>query len=100
MPQFSPLEDGENNAYFIELQDQATHSRRDRLPPLQYSWASLVIQLVKNLLAKKKKKKKESTCNAGTWVQSLDWENPLEKGTGHKESNKTERLSLHFIELV
>ena len=37
--------------------------------PLQYSWASLVAQLVKNLLARQK-----------TWVQSLGWEDPLEKG--------------------
>ena len=37
--------------------------------PLQYSWASLVTQLVKNLPAIWE-----------TWVQSLDWEDPLEKG--------------------
>ena len=37
--------------------------------PLQYSWASLVAQLVKNLPAMRE-----------TWVQSLDWEDPLEKG--------------------
>ena len=37
--------------------------------PLQYSWASLVVQLVKNLPAVLE-----------TWVQSLDWEDPLEKG--------------------
>ena len=37
--------------------------------PLQYSWASLVAQLVKHLPA---------MCE--TWVQSLDWEDPLEKG--------------------
>ena len=37
--------------------------------PLQYSWASLVAQLVKNLLAMRE-----------TWVQSLGWEDPLEKG--------------------
>jgi len=36
--------------------------------PLQYSWASLVTQLVKNLPAIRK-----------TWVQSLGWEDPLEK---------------------
>ena len=36
---------------------------------LQYSWASLVAQLVKNLPAIRE-----------TWVQSLGWENPLEKG--------------------
>ena len=37
--------------------------------PLQYSWASLVAQLVKNLLTMWK-----------TWVQSLGWEDPLEVG--------------------
>ena len=36
--------------------------------PLQYSWASLVVQLVKNLPAMQE-----------TWVWSLLWENPLEK---------------------
>ena len=36
--------------------------------PLQYSSASPVVQLVKNLPAMWE-----------TWVQSLDWENPLEK---------------------
>ena len=36
--------------------------------PLKYSWASLVAQQVKNLLAMWK-----------TWVQSLGWEDPLEK---------------------
>ena len=37
--------------------------------PLQYSWASLVAQLVKNPPAIWE-----------TWVQSLGWEDPLEKG--------------------
>ena len=36
--------------------------------PLQYSWASLVAQLVKNPPAMWE-----------TWVQSLGWEDPLEK---------------------
>ena len=36
---------------------------------LQYSWASLVPQLVKNL-----------TAMWETWLQSLGWEDPLEKG--------------------
>ena len=36
---------------------------------LQYSWASLVAQLIKNLPATR-----------DTWVQSLDWEDPVEKG--------------------
>ena len=37
--------------------------------PLQYSWASLVVQLVKNPPAMQE-----------TWVQSLGWEDPLKKG--------------------
>ena len=66
--------------------------------PLQYSWASLVAQLVKNPPAKQE-----------TWVQSLGWEDPLEKGKvqgsglensmdcivhGVTESDMTERISL------
>ena len=37
--------------------------------PLQYSWASLVAQLVKNPPTMRE-----------TWVQSLGWEDPPEKG--------------------
>ena len=37
--------------------------------PLQYSWASLVDQLVKNPPAIQE-----------PWVQYLDWEDPLKKG--------------------
>ena len=69
--------------------------------PLQFSQASLVAQLVKNLPAMQE-----------TWVQSLGWEDPLEKGKvthsriltwripwtvsswGCKESDTTEQLSL------
>ena len=64
--------------------------------PPQYSWVSLVAQLVKNLPAMRK-----------TWVRSLGWEDPLKKGTaipsstlawrspwGCKESDMTEGLSL------
>ena len=60
----------------------------------QYSWASLVAQLVKNPPAMWE-----------TWVQSLGWEDPLEKGKathssilawripwGRKELDTTERL--------
>ena len=71
------------------------------IDPLQYSWASLVAQLVKNLPAMQE-----------TWIRSLGWEDPLEKGKdahssipawripwtvdpwGRKESDTTERLSL------
>ena len=37
--------------------------------PLRYSWASLVSQLVKNPPEMRE-----------TWVRSLNWEDPLEKG--------------------
>ena len=37
--------------------------------PLQYSWAPLVAQMLKNLPAMRE-----------TWVQSLGWEDPLEDG--------------------
>ena len=37
--------------------------------PFEYSWASLVAQMVKNLSAMQE-----------TWVQSLGWEDPLEEG--------------------
>ena len=43
---------------------------------LQYSQASLVAQLVKNLPA-----------ILETWVQSLGWEDPLEKGKATHSSN-------------
>ena len=68
--------------------------------PLQYIWSSLGTQLVKNPPAMWE-----------TWVQSLVWEDPLEKGKathssilawriqsmGHKESDTTEPLSLHLF---
>ena len=41
--------------------------------PLQYSWASVVAQLVKNTPAM-----------GETWVRSLGWKDPLEKGTATK----------------
>ena len=43
--------------------------------PLQYSWACLVAQLVKNPPAVQE-----------TWVQLLGWEDPLEKGTATHSS--------------
>ena len=74
--------------------------------PLQYSWISLVALLVKNLPAMWE-----------TWVQSLGWEDPLEKGTashssilawripwglyspwGHKESDTAKWVSLSLLE--
>ena len=52
-----------------------------RAYPLQYSWASLVVQLVKNLPAKRE-----------TWVQSLGWEDPLEKGNANHSSIPAQRI--------
>ena len=43
--------------------------------PLQYSWASIVAQLVKNPPAMPE-----------TWVGFLGWEDPLEKGKGTHSS--------------
>ena len=40
--------------------------------PLQYSWAFLVAQMVKNTPAMQE-----------TWVRSLGWEDPLEEGHGN-----------------
>ena len=42
---------------------------------LQYSWASLVVQLVKNPPAMQE-----------AWARSLGWEDPLEKGTATHSS--------------
>jgi len=44
--------------------------------PLQYSWASLVAQLVK----------KNPPTMRETWVQSLGWEDALEKGEASHSS--------------
>ena len=50
--------------------------------PLQYSWASLLAQQVKNLPAVQE-----------TWVQSLGWEDPLEKGKATHSSILAWRIS-------
>ena len=47
----------------------------DLLFPFPHSWASLVPQLVKNPPALRE-----------TWVQSLSWEDPLEKGMATQSS--------------
>ena len=50
--------------------------------PLQYSWASLVAQLVKNPPATRE-----------TWVRSLGWEDPLEKRKATHSSILAWRMS-------
>ena len=80
--------------------------------PLQYSWAFLVTQMVKNLPAMQE-----------TLVQSLGWKDPLEKemaihsrilawrilwaeepgglqSIGHKESDMTEQPTLSFFQEI
>ena len=49
--------------------------------PLRYTWAYLVAQLVKNPPAMRE-----------TWVQSLGWEDPLEKGKDTHSSILTWRI--------
>ena len=49
--------------------------------PFQYSWASLVAQMVKNPSAMQ-----------GTWVRFLDWEEPLEKGMATHSSILAQRI--------
>ena len=51
--------------------------------PLQYSWASLVAQSVKNPPAMRE-----------TWVRSLGWEDPLEEGMANHSSILAWRISM------
>ena len=44
-------------------------AREDIAYRLQYAWTSLVVQMVKNLPTMRE-----------TWVRSLGWKDPLEKG--------------------
>ena len=64
---------GEESAYSVGDPSSTPGSERSAgegiAYPLQYSWVSLVAQLIKNLPAMQK-----------TWVRSLGWEDPLEKG--------------------
>ena len=53
--------------------------------PLQCSWASLVAQLVKNLPAVRE-----------TWVRSLGWKDPLEKGKATHSSIVAWRIPLDY----
>ena len=54
--------------------------------PLQFSWASLVAQLAKNLTAMQE-----------TWVQSLGWEDPLEKGKATHSSVLARRIAVFCV---
>ena len=57
--------------------------------PLRYSWASLVAQLVKNLPAMQE-----------TWVRSLGWEDPLEKGKAAHSSILAWSIPLTVVHAV
>ena len=54
--------------------------------PLQYSWASLMTQLVKNPPVMRE-----------TWVRSLGWEDPLEKGKATHSSILARRIPWTII---
>ena len=49
--------------------------------PLQYSWASLVVQMVKNPPVMQE-----------TWARSLGWEDPLEEGMGTHSSVLAQKI--------
>ena len=51
--------------------------------PLQYSWASMVVQKVKNLPVMQE-----------TWVWSLGWEDPLEEGMATHSSTLSWRIPM------
>ena len=57
--------------------------------PLQYSWASLVAQLVENLPGVQE-----------TWVGSLGWEDPLEKGKATHSSIPAWRIPWNELQRV
>ena len=93
-----------NIVFMTKLPGSGRSTGEGRGYPLQYSWASLVAQLVKNVPAVWE-----------TWVQSLGREDPLEKGKaahssilawrspwsvqsmGCKEVDTTEPLSLSLF---
>ena len=54
--------------------------------PLQYSWTSPVVQLVKN-----------PPSIWETWVLSLGWEDPLEKGMATHSSILAWRITVHGV---
>ena len=58
-----------NAGYTSSIPGSGISAGEDVGYPLQYSWVSLVAQLVKNVPAMQK-----------TWVRPLGWEDSLEKG--------------------
>ena len=69
-PDSSVAEESTRNARVPDLIPESGRSSGEGIGyPLQYSWASLVAQLVKNLPAVQE-----------TWVRSLGGEDPLEEG--------------------
>ena len=78
---------GKESAYNAE--DPGSIPRSGRSPgegisyPLQFSWASLVTQMVKNLPAV-----------WDTWLRSLGWEDPVEEGTATHSSILAWRIAM------
>ena len=73
-------EDGDGQGSLVccspwSRKESDTTERLDWTDPLQYSWASLVAQRVKNVPEMRE-----------TWVRSLGWEDPLEKGMATRSS--------------
>ena len=69
-PSSSAGKESAGNAGDLGLIPGSGRSAREGMNyPLQYSWASLMTQLVMNSCAAQE-----------TWVRSLSWEDPLEKG--------------------
>ena len=79
---------GEGKGYLLQYSgleksmDYTVHGVAKSQTQLSF-WASLVAQLVKNLPAVWE-----------TWVQSLNWEDPLEKGKATYSSNLAWRIPL------
>ena len=75
---------------FCKAGDPGSIPRSGRYPgerigyPLQYTWASLVAQIVKNLPAMQE-----------TWIRFLGWEELLEEGMATHSSIPSWRISMH-----
>ena len=69
------LEGSDFNIRILEGHKDSGYSTQFFLPPLPCYWASLVAQLVKNPAIMRE-----------TWVRSLGWEDPLEKGKAMNSS--------------
>jgi len=75
---------------FCKAGDWGSIPRSGRYPgerigyPRQYTWASLVAQIVKNLPAMRE-----------TWIRFLGWEELLEEGMATHSNIPSRRISMH-----